>query len=84
MGQRWFDGYSADIEIYLLVGGVRFDVAQIGGGVLILREPADILPFTDAKLVIIVDGHEEVRPVLLASGVNSDQISVPYQSSACL
>lgn len=41
MGQRWLDGYSAEVEIYLLVNGKRFDVAQIGNGSLILRPRSD-------------------------------------------
>lgn len=81
MGQRWSDGgYSADVLIYLLIDGKRFDVAQIGGGKLILREPAEIPPFTDATLVLSIDGREEVRQVFLSGGAEIDQRPIAYQT----
>ena len=78
MGQRWFDGYSADIEIYLLINGKRYDVAQIGGGSLILREPAPIPASTNARLIIRIDGHEEVEHVFLAEGADREDYAVPF------
>jgi hypothetical protein len=78
MGQRWFDGYSANIEIFLLVAGKRHDVAQIGRGSLLLREPTSIPPATDARLTIRIDGHEEIEDVVLIQGAAVNDQPVPF------
>ena len=70
MGQRWLDGYSAEVEIYLVVDGRRYDVAQIGKGKILLRDTHSIRDSTSATLVIKIDGVEEVEHVLL--GVNKE------------
>lgn len=73
MGQRWLDGYSAAVEIYLLVDGTRYDVAQIGAGSLILRGPAQIAAQTMATLVMVVDGEEERQQIVLCSNVQDEE-----------
>jgi hypothetical protein len=78
MGQKWFDGYSADVEIYLLYNGKRFDVAQIGNGSLILREPAQIPKDTTVTLVIIIDGHEVSERVHLTGRTDCVEQPVPF------
>jgi hypothetical protein len=78
MGQRWFDGYSADVEIYLVIDGERYDVAQICRGSLFLRSPREIPPSTSAKLVIKIDGVEESEQVLLAKGAVPDEMAVSF------
>jgi hypothetical protein len=78
MGQRWLDGYSADIEIYLIVDGKKHDVAQIGGGSLILRDPIATPADTSAKLVIRIDGHEEIEQVVLTNGSAKDEPVISF------
>jgi len=78
MGQRWLDGYSAHVEIYLLIDGKRHDVAQIGGGELILRNHVDIEPGTTATLVIVIDGNEERETIVLTAGSAKIEEPVPY------
>jgi hypothetical protein len=78
MGQRWFDGYSADVEIFLLHNGKRFEVAQIGGGSLILREPAPIPAGTHVNLVIRIDGHEVEEKIYLAESAELSEKAVPF------
>ncbi|HWA97075.1 MAG TPA: hypothetical protein VG713_01220 [Pirellulales bacterium] len=78
MGQLLFDEYSADVEIFLLVDGKRYDVAQIGSGSLILRKPAPLPPGTDARLFIRIDAHEEVTPILLTEGADVDSRPIPF------
>ena len=73
MGQRWRDGYSADVEIYLLIDGKRYDVAQIGRGKFILRGEHAIAADTRATLVIIVDGEEERQEILICEDVRHEQ-----------
>ncbi|REK06748.1 MAG: hypothetical protein DWQ37_22125 [Planctomycetota bacterium] len=78
MGQRWLDGYSADVEIYLLIDGKRFDVAQITDGSLILRDSYEIPAETAAELVLKIDGHEEREKIFLRSGSESREEPVPF------
>lgn len=84
MGQRWLDGYSADVEIFISIGGQRYDVAQIGRGTLILREPAPIPPLTDATLTIKIDGREEISQIFLTDGAEKDQQPVAFHTLAAL
>ena len=50
MGSHWSDGgYSAEVEIYLLVYGEMLRVAQAGAGSLILRDFRP-LPATNADI----------------------------------
>lgn len=61
-----------------MVDGKRHDVAQIGGGSLILREAAPIPPATNAKLVIKIDGVEEIEHVFLAEGADQPETPIPF------
>ena len=78
MGQRWFDGYSADVEIYLVIDDKRYEVAQIGSGSLILRDFREIPPCTHAKLIMNIDGNEEAEDVFLGDGAKGNEELVPY------
>lgn len=75
MRQQSFDGYSAEVEIYLVIDRQRYDVAQIGSGSLILRDSHDIPPNTHAQLVMRVDGVEEVEQVFLGDGVQGEAVA---------
>ncbi len=78
MGQRWLDGYSAEVEIYLLIAGKRHDVSQIIDDTLILRDQQSISPGTRAMLVIKVDGHEEREQIRLLAGAESNHELIPF------
>ena len=73
MGQRWSDGYSAAVEVYLLIKGKRYDVAQIGQGSFILRGDHQIAAETAATLVIVVDGEEERQDILICEPVRNEE-----------
>ena len=81
MGQRWLDGYSAHVEIYLEVGGERFDIAQIGDGSFILRDAGQIPIGTRGRLVIKIDGHEEEEQIFLFEGTVSGKETVEFEPS---
>ncbi len=78
MGQRWLDGYSAEVEIYLLIDGRRISVAQIAGDTLILRDQQPIPPGTMATLVIKIDDHEEREQIFLQAGAENSKELVPF------
>ncbi len=78
MGQQWLDGYSADVEIYILFEGRTYDVAQIGNGSLILRDPTPIPANTDVTLIICIDGRETKETIHLAERADSPEVAVPF------
>jgi hypothetical protein len=78
MGQRGLDGYSAEVEIYLLIDGKRREVAQVAGDALVLRDEHPIPPGTSATLVIKVDGHEEREEIFLRDGAENNEQLVPF------
>jgi hypothetical protein len=68
MGTSWAHGYSAHVELFLVVGGEKLRVAQVGPDSLILRDLRVIAPSTSAKLVINIDDHREEHDVVLFEG----------------
>lgn len=79
MGRRWVDGYSSDVEVYLMLDdGRKLDVAQFGNGSLVLREPI-WLPEMLARVVIAIDGDERVIGVVLYRGADSKDPRVVYE-----
>jgi hypothetical protein len=78
MGQRWLDGYSAEVELYLLIDGERIDIAQIADGSIILRDPYVIQSGTSATLVIKIDGHEEREEIVLKSSAENNRELVTF------
>jgi hypothetical protein len=78
MGQRWLEGYSAQIELYLLLDGQRLEVEQVAGGFFVLRDSHAIPPGTKATLVIKIDGREEREEVFLKSGTTDNEQIVHF------
>jgi hypothetical protein len=65
MGVHWKQGgYSATVEMYLLVEGERHEIAQIGPSFLLLSHPR-LINSGHAQIVIRVDDHEEIQDVIL-------------------
>ncbi len=78
MGQQWPDGYSAQVDIYLIVDGERYDVAQVANGSLVMRDPRPIPPETVATLVLDIDGKNESKEIFLRDGVADSNGFIPY------
>jgi hypothetical protein len=78
MGMQTIDGYSSTVEIFLTVNGEQLRVAQIGPDTLILREPRDIRPSTEATLTISIDGRIEEERIILPSGSSRDAVITRY------
>jgi len=60
--------FSADIRIYLYVGGQVFKVGQLAPDFLILDDPLDQPPGR-AEISMSVDGRERRWPVELPEGI---------------
>ena len=78
MGTSWANGYSAHVEIYLLVDGEPLRVAQVGPGSLILRDLREIPPGASAKLVIKIDDHNEEHDIILFEGASGSRQPVRF------
>lgn len=61
-----------------MIDGKRYDIAQIGDGTLLLRDNQQIPPQTWAKLVVVIDGHEERDEVVLFKGAVNSEEPVPF------
>lgn len=64
--------YSAEVDIYLLVGGRRIPVAACLKESCRLFGPVEVPP-GDAELVITIAGHERRHQIHLPNGISSDQ-----------
>lgn len=83
MGTHHEDGYSADVEGFLVVGGnTRIRLAKTNGCTVVLAEPCELAPRTEADLLVIVDGRANSRRVILPNGVVQGQTMVPYLVAA--
>lgn len=60
-------GYSAAVEIELLMAGQRFPVGQVGRGMLIFDRPV-ALPANQGELILTIDGHQRRWSVAIKPG----------------
>jgi hypothetical protein len=79
MGINWRDGYSANLQIALIVDGVRYRVGKLGPGSMVLDDTAQISPGTAGTLVVSVDGRSTDEEVILIYGATAGrQEPVPF------
>jgi hypothetical protein len=65
MGIHWENGgYSAEVEISLIVDGQEYPVAQIGPHSFILRTPQAV-KLGYAKIITCIDGRKTEKDVIL-------------------
>src|SRR5437667_9951125 len=65
-------GYSAYVQLELVVGDRAYELAAIGPGEICLREPAE-LPACEAEVVMRVDDHEDRWHVYLPDGLSANK-----------
>ena len=82
MGVYHENGYSADVEGYLVIRGTRIRLAKTNRGSIVLAEPCELPPGTVGDLLIIVDGKKSSRLVTLPCGVARGQTQVNYTVAA--
>ena len=78
MGTHHKDGYSADVEGFLVVDGQRTRLAKTNGSEFVLAEPCELTPGTEGELLVIVDGNKHSRRVTLPDGISEGQTVVVY------
>jgi hypothetical protein len=75
MGIQWqHGGYSAEVEIHLVVEGRRFAVSHIGPDSLILRDEESV-PNGHAQIIIKIDGREEVHDVIIHAADSTSELA---------
>ncbi len=62
-------GYSATVQMFLEIGGVRHDVSHMGPEFIILAKPQECPPCT-AMVGLSVDGRLKQWPVRLPDGIS--------------
>lgn len=72
-------GYSADVRLRLRVNGSVFNLAQVGHDRVIFDE-AQVLPEGRAEVIVIVDGYEMRREVLIENRQQARRV-VPVVSA---
>jgi len=70
-------GYSAHVEIHLILNGEVLDVGQLGPDHCMLRE-SRAFPPSPAEIVLLVDDQETRLPVFLQNGGTATDRCVPY------
>jgi len=67
MGMHWKDGgYSASVDVYMIVNGQRIEIAEIGPDSMVLRDHEQVVRGA-AEIVIEVDGQKETHHVILCN-----------------
>lgn len=75
MGIQWQDGgYSAEVEIFLLVDGRKLPVSHIDDKTLILRE-GEAVPDGPAQVIIRIDGRENIYDVIINAGESTSELA---------
>jgi hypothetical protein len=78
MGIQRENGYSASVEGFFVLNGNRLRLAKTNGRAFVLAEPSEFAPGTAGELLVIVDGQEDSRRVMLPDGAVSGQTLVNY------
>jgi hypothetical protein len=71
--------HSADVRMYLVANGSRIEVAGCLDNTCTLRQPQAIPP-CGAELVVIIDGVERRRRILLPEGITSKSSTVQFSA----
>ncbi len=79
MGYYHEDGYSSEVEGYLVINGRRIRLAKTNGRTLLLAEPCELAPGTEGELLVIVDGKRSSRRITLPMGVVGSEKNVAYE-----
>jgi hypothetical protein len=66
-------GYSAAVDIRLIVDDAAYDVAQVAGDVFFLRDSCEVAPGTMAKLVVTIDDECFINHIQLRDGIAPGQ-----------
>jgi hypothetical protein len=72
-------GYSAQVELQLLLNGSRLPLSHVGRDMFIFREPQVIAPATVGTLLVKIDDTEKRQKVILYDGATPKSKRVNFQ-----
>jgi hypothetical protein len=72
------NGYSSKVAITLLIDGSELALSQVGAGRFVVRDKCDLLPPSDAEIVVQVNGSAERYKVFLPKGLPGHDQWVEY------
>jgi hypothetical protein len=78
MGTQWKDGYSAHVELTLVVDGERLPVAQVGPEAFILRNARELAPCF-ADLIVRIDDTVHNYRIAVYDGASQSNPIVKYE-----
>ncbi len=78
MGTQWKDGYSAHVELTLVVDGERLPVAQVGPESIILRNARELEPCF-ADLIVQIDDSVHNYRIVIYDGASQSNPIVKYE-----
>jgi len=82
MGTTHENGYSATVESYLIVDGVKYRIAKTNEKFVTLSQPCELPPGTVAQIEITIDGDSSVDLVTLPEGIGPSSSTGAYQVAA--
>ena len=71
------NGYSSTVSGWLVAGGHRLALAQVGPDHCVVRRSVAIAP-CEAELVIEIDGHQQQSCVFLQDGISANSTLVKF------
>ena len=66
------------VDIRLSVGDRILDVAEASEYYLVLAESAEVPPGTNAEIIVVFDGRECRRPIVLSQRISRDSRQVSF------
>ncbi len=83
MGIHRENGYSATIEAFFAISSTEhIRVAKTNGRTFVVAEPCELLPGTIGDLIVIVDGRQTSKRIVLPNGVRAGEVVVDYKIEA--
>lgn len=79
MGNYREYGYSATVSAYLVTKGGRYELVKTNGRTFVLAQSSTILPGTQGRIEITVDGDTRATQVVLPDGAIEGNTTVTYK-----
>jgi hypothetical protein len=72
------EGYSARVNLYLLIAGTRISLGQVLPDSVVLQQECEPMPASQGTIVISVDGREDRMDAFFPHGIGNDGLMAAY------
>ena len=72
------NGYSSKVVLTLLIDGMQLALSQVGASRFVVRDKCDLLPPSNAEIVVEVNGSAERYKIFLPNGLPGHDRWVEY------